>query len=43
MSNIDIIDYRTKGSIIVFSFTLLMASKSTMVRNISVFEDLNIY
>lgn len=41
MPKVDIINYRNKGSIVVFPFAPSMASKSTTAGNMTVFEDLS--
>lgn len=42
MPKFDIINCKTKDLTMAFSFALLMASESTIVVNISIFEELNI-
>lgn len=42
MPKVNIIHYKTKSSTIAYLFTPTMASKSTIIGNISVFEKLNI-
>lgn len=42
MSKVDVIDCKNEDSTLSFSFATLMASKSIIVGNISVFKDLNI-
>ena len=41
ISKVDIIDCKTKGSTIAYLFALAIVSKSIMIDNISIFEDLN--
>lgn len=43
MPTVDIIDCRIKGSTVAFLFAPSMASNSTIVGNINVFENLNIH
>lgn len=42
MLKVDIIDCKTKSSIVTFLFASSIASKSIISENISIFEDLNI-
>lgn len=43
MPKLDIIDSKIKNSTIAFLFILWMFNKSTIVKNINVFNNLNIY
>lgn len=42
MPKVDVIDYKTKGSTVAYLFLSTMASKSTIIGNINVLEELNI-
>lgn len=42
MPKVDVIDCKTEGLTIAYPFAPVIASKSTMAGNISMFEDLNI-
>ena len=42
MPKANLIDCKTEASTIAYLFILVMASKSTITRNINVFEELNI-
>lgn len=39
---VDIIECKTKGSTVAYLFTLVMASKNTIIGNINIFEELNV-
>lgn len=42
MSKVEVIDYKTQSRILVYLFVMIIASKSTIVGNMSIFKELNI-